>query len=134
MNKWINSEFEKNIKLWQKKVITNREDTLYLELKNDNDFFVLQNFFLICQIMNEKKLNLHIRTLSNAQEAFRIKHYLYACRNLANKIYINGNLLREREVNFFKVLPLISIDEENYIFLSTRICDIEKNLIMKLER
>lgn len=81
MIEWIGSDYEKNIKLWYKKVRAGEEDTLFLRLKENNDFFALQNFFLICMKTN-KRLNLRISCPSKTNE-FRIRHYIYACWHLA---------------------------------------------------
>ena len=133
--KWINEDFEKNIKLWHEQVKAGNTDTLYLELKNDNDFLVLQNFFLICQKEQDKSLYLKIRCVSNSDEIYRIRHYLYACHNMAKDIVINGcHYEMKKPVKFFRISPLISIDRNNFDFLSKRICDIENELNVSIGR
>lgn len=125
MIEWIGSDYEKNIKLWYKKVRAGEEDTLFLRLKENNDFFALQNFFLICMKTN-KRLNLRISCPSKTNE-FRIRHYIYACWHLANEIRINNSIVKKvTAVEFFRILPLIPIDKMSYRFLASRIEDIEK--------
>lgn len=125
MGKWIDSDYEKNIKLWYEKVKAGEEDTLFLRLEENNAFFALQNFFLVC-LKTNKKLNLEIRC-SSSNNVFRIRHYLYACWQLANEIKINNGTIKEiTAAEFFKILPLIAIDKMSYRFLTTRIEDIEK--------
>lgn len=127
MEKWISRDYEKNIKLWYEKVKTGEADTLSLQLGEKNDFFVLQDFFLIC-LKTNKKLNLSIECMST-ENLHRIRHYIYACQYLANKISINGRKVKKvKAVEFFKILPLIAINKASYSFLTSRIEDIEKDL------
>lgn len=134
MRNWITENYEQKIKLWYKDVLLGKEDTLYLDFTENQDFFPLQNFFLICQKERQRKLNLHIKTAS-VEDVFRIRHYLFACRELAETIMINGEYYRGMNiVTFFKILPLITINKENFIFLSSGICDIEKKLGNKIGR
>lgn len=134
MEKWIKNNFEENIKVWYERVRLGKEDTLYIDLSEHGDFFPLQNFFLICQQGLEGKLSLQIKTATDA-DVFRIRHYLYACRSLADRITINGFPYKDmKEVTFFRILPLITIDKGNFMFLSARISDIEQRLQKRIGR
>lgn len=88
----------------------------------------LQNFFLICQKESAKSLRLEILCESE-DEIFRVRHYLYICRELAKEIRINGIPYKEASfAHFFKILPLTCINKNNFHFLSMKICDIEEKL------
>lgn len=128
MGKWIEKDYEKNIKDWYQKVRAEREDTLYLVLKEKNDFFALENFFLICQKHPERELKLEIRCPTGKDVVARIKTYIYFSRKLAASVKINGHSPYMDLVNFYKILPMISVNQNNYAFLSAKISDIENHI------
>lgn len=124
-DQWISQEYEKNIKLWYQQVKKGNTDTLHVKLTKANDFLELQNFFLICQKETGKKLNLEI-LCEDEDEVFRVRHYLYICRELAGKIIINKvPYIHGKQVHFFRILPLISINKDSFKFLSMKVEEIE---------
>ncbi len=137
MNGIITKDYEENIKKWYEEVKKCNTNTLDIELKESNDFLVLQNFFLICLKESEKHLNLKIRCCKS--DEFRVKHYLYTCKGLAHSVFINGYKYEDKieehegsrnrnEYSFLRILPLTIINIKNYEFLSKRVSDIEEML------
>lgn len=126
MNNLENKDYERIINQWYDQVKNVESATLRLKLKEKDDFLALINFVLICQKNKNKKYNLEIQC-TNTDDEYRIKHYLYACRSCLNEVKINNKkYVNLAEVNFSKILPLISIDLACYEFLSTKIKDLEK--------
>ncbi|MCM1125755.1 MAG: hypothetical protein NC429_04720 [Lachnospiraceae bacterium] len=116
---------------WYYDVINLGVDTLNIDLKNKKEILELQNFFLICQRINQEgnkhKLNLNITC--DEENVYRIKSYLYivAKDKKFGHVYINGKLYNNwNDIGFYRRMPLFVIDNDNYFFLKTRVGELKQ--------